>query len=151
MSKFLLTDAKVVVNDVNLIRPRVQRRHPAAKQQVDVSGFNPTRTREFLPGQADQTITVQFRRTSPPARSTPRWSRCTRAGRCSSSTSSPTIGDGVATNPAFGGTATMYDYNGLVRGAVREVGDDRELQTRLGGPLHLGAPSPELDRCPTRR
>ena len=60
MSKFLLSDCKVVVNNVNLSDHAFNVDTPSTKEQVDVSGFSPTGAREFLPGQEDQTITIQF-------------------------------------------------------------------------------------------
>ena len=61
MSKFLLNDAKVVVAGKDLSDHAFNVDTPETKPQVDVSGFNPNLTMEYLPGLADQTITVQFR------------------------------------------------------------------------------------------
>jgi len=58
MSKYLLTNAKVTVNGVNLSNFAFSLDTPDEKEQVDVSGFNPNGTREYLPGLRDQTITV---------------------------------------------------------------------------------------------
>ena len=52
MSKFLLNDVRVVVNSVNLSDHAFNIDTPSEKEQVDVSGFSPTGTREFLPGLA---------------------------------------------------------------------------------------------------
>ena len=50
MAKFLLTDVRVVVNGRDLSDHAVSVDTPSSKEQVDVSGFSPTGTREFLPG-----------------------------------------------------------------------------------------------------
>src|SRR5512139_3596424 len=60
MAKFLATDIKVVVAGVDLSDHADSVDTPEESEQVDVSGFSPTRTREFLPGLSDQTIEVEF-------------------------------------------------------------------------------------------
>jgi hypothetical protein len=123
MSKFLLKNAKVMVNNVNLSDHAFNVDTPSTKPQVDVSGFSPTGTMEFLPGLADQTITVQFR-SDFAAGSVHQ----TLYPLYSSGTAFPvyvmpdaTAGTS-ASNPLFGGTATLYDYNGLA-GALDAAAD----------------------------
>lgn len=60
MGKFLNTDWKVVVNGQDLSDHAFDIQGASTKDRVDVSGFSPNRTREFLPGLEDQTVTVQF-------------------------------------------------------------------------------------------
>jgi len=113
MSKFLLTDVKVVVAGKDLSDHAFNVDTPETKPQVDVSGFNPTRTSEFLAGLADQTITVQFRSdfaaNSVHATLQPLYS----GGSVFPMYVQPTSGTPTATNPVFGGSAVMFDYNGL--------------------------------------
>jgi hypothetical protein len=113
MSKFLLNEVKVMVNNKDLSDHAFNVDTPEVKSQVDVSGFTPTHTSEFLPGLADQTITVQFRSdfaaNSVHATLQPLYS----SGSAFPIYVSPTSGTPTATNPVFGGSATLYDYNGL--------------------------------------
>jgi len=60
MGKFLSTDWKVVVNGVVLSDHAFDVQIADEKDRVDVSGFSPTGTREFLPGLSEQGVTVQF-------------------------------------------------------------------------------------------
>ena len=113
MSKFLLTDVKVMVNNVNLSDHAFNIDTPSTKPQVDVSGFNPNSTMEYLPGLADQTITVQFRSDFAAASVHATLAPLYQGGSVFPIYVSPTSGTPSATNPVFGGSATMYDYNGL--------------------------------------
>jgi hypothetical protein len=114
MPKFLLTKAKVMVNSVDLSNFAFSLDTPETKEQVDVSGFNPAGTREYLPGQSDQTITVGFLQgfgTAEPHRVLQPLYTSGSAFPISvmaDSSASPS-----AANPTFSGTATLYDYNGL--------------------------------------
>jgi hypothetical protein len=117
MSKFLLNDVRVVVNSVNLSDHAFNIDTPSEKEQVDVSGFSPTGTREFLPGLADQTIEVQFENdfsaSSVHATLEPLYS----SGSAFPLYVQPVSALGTsATNPIYGGTAVLYSYNGLSGG-----------------------------------
>jgi hypothetical protein len=114
LSKFLLKNVKVMVNATDLSSHAFDVDTPSVKEQVDVSGFSPTGTREYLPGMADQTITVQFENdfaaTSVHATLQPLFS----AGTVFLVYVVPDATAAVsATNPAYGGQATLFDYNGL--------------------------------------
>jgi hypothetical protein len=122
MSKFLLTDAKVVVNGVDLSDHAFNVDTPQVKPQVDVSGFNPNATTEYLPGLADQTITVQFRQDFASGKVHSTLQGLYAGGSVFVVYVQPTSGTVSATNPAFGGSATMYDYNGLA-GALNASSD----------------------------
>jgi hypothetical protein len=123
VAKYLLTKAKVTVagTDLSLFAHSLDTHETS--EQVDVSGFNPAGTKEYLPGQRDQTITVGFLQgfgTGEPHRVL----QPLYAGGSTfvisvqaDSTSAPGPG-----NPTFGGTATMYDYNGLA-GALNARGE----------------------------
>ena len=122
MSKFLNTDVKVVVAGQDLSDHAFNIDTPQVKPQVDVSGFNPTRTTEYLPGLADQTITVQFRQDFAASKVHATLQPLYAGGSVFVVYVQPTSGTVSATNPAFGGSATMYDYNGLA-GALNASSD----------------------------
>jgi hypothetical protein len=114
MPKFLLTKAKVMVNSVDLSNFAFSLDTPETKEQVDVSGFNAAGTREYLPGQSDQTITVQFLQgfgTAEPHRVLQPLYASGSAFPISIMADSAAAPS--AANPTFGGTATLYDYNGM--------------------------------------
>lgn len=113
MSKFLLSDVKVMVNNVLLSDHAFNVDTPSTKNQEDVSGFNPTNAREFLPGQEDQTITIQFLQDFAAAKVHATLEPLYSGGSVFPIYVQPTSATPSATNPVFGGSATMYDYNGL--------------------------------------
>lgn len=113
MSKFLLNDAKIMVNGVDLSDHGFNVDTPETKPQVDVSGFNPNLTTEYLPGLAEQTITVQFRSDFAAGKVHATLQPLYAGGSVFVVYVQPTSGSASATNPAFGGSATMYEYNGL--------------------------------------
>lgn len=114
MSKFLLTKAKVTVAGTDLSDFAHSLDTPDVRQQVDVTGFNPTGTMEFLPGQRDQTITVGFLQgfgTGEPHRILqPLYESGTTFLISVQADMTQPAGVG---NPTFGGTAALYEYNGL--------------------------------------
>ena len=114
MAKYLLTKAKILVNSVDLSNFAFSLDTPETKEQVDVSGFNAAGTREYLPGQSDQTITVGFLQgfgTGEPHRVLqPLYASGTSFVIQVQADSTQATGPG---NPTFGGTATLYDYDGL--------------------------------------
>jgi hypothetical protein len=114
MPKYLLTNAKVTVGGTDLSRFAFSLDTPETKEQVDVSGFNPTGTREYLPGQSDQTITIGFLQgfgSSEPHRVLqPLYSSGTSFAISVQADATAAVGPG---NPTFGGTASLYEYNGM--------------------------------------
>lgn len=96
---------------------------PDTREQIDVSGFNPAGTREYLPGQRDQTITVGFLQgfgTSEPHRVL---EPLYESGSAFAISIQPDATASVsASNPSFGGTAVLYEYNGLA-GALNARGE----------------------------
>lgn len=114
MSKFLLTDVKVVVNSQDLSSHAFNVDTPATKEQVDVSGFSSTGTREFVPGLSDETITIQFENDFAAASVHATLQPLFQSGSAFPIYVQPVSSLGTsATNPLFGGSATLYDYNGL--------------------------------------
>jgi hypothetical protein len=112
--KYLLTNAKIMVAGVDLSRFAFSIDTPDTREQVDVSGFNPSGTREYLPGQRDQTITIGFLQgfgTSEPHRVLePLYESGTTFTISTQVDATASVGPG---NPTFGGTASLYEYNGL--------------------------------------
>lgn len=114
MAKFLSTDWKVVVNGVVLSDHAFDVQIADEKDRVDVSGFSPTGTREFLPGLSDQSVSVQFLADFKAA-----------AAGAVHATIYPLYSGGSsfpffvqpdsdvgtsATNPIYGGTAQVFSY-----------------------------------------
>jgi hypothetical protein len=114
MSKYLLTNAKISVAGTDLSRFGFSLDTPDEREQVDVSGFNPAGTREYLPGQRDQTITIGFLQgfgTGEPHRILePLYESGTTFALSVQADATASVGPG---NPTFGGTAALFSYNGL--------------------------------------
>ncbi len=109
MSKYLLTNAGVLVNSVDLSNHAFSLDTPEEAEQVDVSGFSATRTREFLPGVIDQTITIGFLQDFAGSSV-----HDTLNGLFSGTSTFPIKVYAVGTTGTnFGGTASLYSYNGL--------------------------------------
>jgi hypothetical protein len=103
-----------MVNNVDLSDHAFAIDTPQAKDQVDVSGFGGTR--EFVPGVEDATLTIQFLQDFGTA--TTEKVHATLQPLFNSGSAFPvyvqpfsTSGTST-TNPIFGGTANLYDYNG---------------------------------------
>jgi len=113
MSKFLLKNVKVMVNAVDLSDHAFNVDTPSDKEQVDVSGFSTTGTREYLPGLADQTIEVQFENDFAAASVHATLQPLFANGTTFTVYVQPNNAAASATNPAYGGTGTLFSYNGL--------------------------------------
>jgi hypothetical protein len=112
MSKYLLKTAKIMVAGTDLSRFGFSLDTPESVEEVDVSGFGGTK--EYLPGQLDQTITIGFLQgfgTGEPHRVLqPLFSSGTTFAL---SVQADSTQPASASNPTFGGTASLYEYNGL--------------------------------------
>lgn len=102
---------KVVVNNVDLSRYADSVDTPQEKEQIDVSGFGGTR--EFIPGIEDATITVEFLQgygaNEPHTVIYPLYN----GGSTFPIYVLPNSTAGTSSsNPLFGGTASVYAYNG---------------------------------------
>jgi hypothetical protein len=103
-----------VVNNVSLGDHSFDVDTPSTKEQVDVSGFSPTGTREFLPGLADQTITIQFENDFAAGSVHATLQPLQASGSAFPIYVQPSSSAGTtATNPIYGGTAVLFEYNGL--------------------------------------
>jgi hypothetical protein len=114
MAKYLLTNGKVFINGKDLSDHSKAVDTPDEREEVDVSGFSPTGTREFLPGVRDQSITVTFLQDFGTASVHQTLEPLYRGGSTFTMYVMPNATLGTsATNPLYGGTAAMYGYNGL--------------------------------------
>ena len=122
MGKYLLTDGYVEINTVDLSNYAHTLDTAQEKERVDVSGFNSSGTKEFLPGSKDETATIGFRQdfTTSKVHQTlePLFRNATQFGFSVRSTS----GTVSAQNPRFWGTASLFGYNGL-SGEISSVGE----------------------------
>jgi hypothetical protein len=130
--KFILTDGYVLITGPNGAVDLSAYAHnidtPSTKSQEDVSGFNPQASKEFLPGPRDDTVTLQFRQAFSGGTSAVHgvFSNLYSTGgtftfdvRAVSPTTNSTVS---VTNPAYRGTAVLYDYNGI-SGELGAVGE----------------------------
>ena len=113
MAKFAATDVYVLLNSQNISDWCFSVDLPDSKEQIDVSGFNPTGGMEFVPGQRDQQITLgilqDFGATQIHQLLKPLYENNTEF----SIEVRPTSAARSATNPWFGGSANLYEYDGL--------------------------------------
>ena len=111
MAKFLSTDWKVMVNNVNLSNHAFDVAIASEKEQIDVSSFSPTGTREFLPGLEDQGVTVQFLNDFGSGSVYATIEPLYRLGSSFPFFVQPDSDAGTsATNPIFGGTANVFTF-----------------------------------------
>lgn len=114
MAKYLFTNGKVVVNGVDLSDHAFRISTPDEREEVDVSGFSPTGTREFLPGVRDQSITVGFLQDFAAGEVHATLQPLYAGGSVFPVYVVPDATAGTsATNPLYGGTASLYGYTGL--------------------------------------
>jgi hypothetical protein len=114
VAKFIHGDDKVVVNGRVLSDHAFAIDTPSEKEQVDVSGFSPTATREYLPGLAEQTIEVSFLQDFGTNSVHQTLEPLYRTGTTFPMFVQPDSDAGTsAANPIYGGTASLYEYNGL--------------------------------------
>jgi hypothetical protein len=114
MAKYLLTNGKVFINGKDLSDHAFSIDTPDEREEVDVSGFSPTGTREFLPGVRDQSITIGFLQDFGTASVHQTLEPLYRGGSTFTMYVMPNATLGTsATNPLYGGTASMFGYNGL--------------------------------------
>lgn len=122
MAKYILTDGYVEINGTDLSDHAHSLDTPMERERVDVSGFNSTGAKEYLPGSQDQTCTIGFRQDF----ATSEVHQTVQPLYANSSTFGfsvrPTSSAVSATNPRFWGTASIFTYNGL-SGEISAVGE----------------------------
>lgn len=127
MSKFAATDVYVLLNSQNISDWCFEVDLPDSKNQIDVSGFNPTGSMEFVPGTRDQSITLKvlqdFGSTQIHQLLNPLYVNNT----VFAIEVRPTSGARSATNPWYGGSAQMYEYDGL----SAQLNNRAEIQVTL--------------------
>ena len=113
MAKFAATDVCVILAGQNISDWCVSVDLPDSKNQIDVSGFNSTGSMEFVPGQRDQSITIgvlqDFGSTQIHSLVNPLYVNNTEFAI----EVRPTSAARSATNPWYGGSANLYEYDGL--------------------------------------
>jgi hypothetical protein len=112
--KYLLTNAKITVNSVDLSRFGFSLDTPEDAEQVDVSGFSPTGTREYLPGTRSQQIVIGFLQSFGAGEVHQTLQPLYASGSVFAMKVQPdATAAPSATNPTFGGSAVLYSYDGL--------------------------------------
>lgn len=114
MAKFAATDVYVAINSQNISDWCFGVDTPDAKEQIDVSGFNPTSSKEYVPGSRTQSIVLNllqdFGNTMIHQLLNPLYTSSTATFTIEVR---PTDSARSATNPWYGGTAQLYEYDGL--------------------------------------
>jgi hypothetical protein len=113
VAKFAATDCYILINSQNISDWCTSVDLPDSKNQIDVSGFNPTSTAEYVPGSRTQSAVVgilqDFGTTAIHALLNPLYTGNT----IFAVEFRPTSGARGATNPWYGGSAQLYEYDGL--------------------------------------
>ena len=122
MAKYLLTDGYVEINTVDLSSYAHTLDTPQSKDRVNVSGFNPAGTQEFLPGSKEESATVGFRQDFASSKVHATVEPLFRNNTTFGFSIRPTSGAVSATNPRFWGTASIFEYNGL-NGEISNPGE----------------------------
>lgn len=113
MSKFLNQNVYVSVNGTALSEHAFSVDTPSEREQVDVSGFNATGAREYLPGQHDETVTIGFLQDFASSSVHSVLEPLYRNASTFPLIICPNGGTISSTNPAFQGTVALFEYNGL--------------------------------------
>ena len=113
MAKFILQDGYVSVSGTDLSDHAFNVDLPQEREQIDVSGFNATGAKSFLPGSTDATATVQFLQDFAANKVHATLEPLYRNSSTFALIIKPTSTVTSATNPAFQGTAALFSYNGL--------------------------------------
>ena len=113
MAKFILQDGYVAVAGTVLSDHAFNVDLPQEREQIDVSGFNATGQKSFLPGATDATATVQFLQDFASGSVHQTLEPLYRNSSTFLLDIRPTSTVVSATNPTFRGTAALFSYNGL--------------------------------------
>ncbi len=113
MAKFINQDVLVSVAGVTLSDHAFSVDVPQSREQIDVSGFNSTGAKEFLPGATEETVTIGFLQDFAAAKVHATLSPLYQNSSTFALIIAPTSGGISSTNPYFQGTAALFEYNGL--------------------------------------
>ena len=113
MAKFINQDITITINSVELDDHAFSVDIQAEREQIDVSGFNATGSKEFLPGASDETVTIGFLQDFAAASVHATLEPLYRNSSTFVMSIKPTSASVSATNPSFAGTAAMFSYSGL--------------------------------------
>lgn len=113
MAKFLATDVAIIIDGLNVSDHSFGVDLPDSKEQVDVSGFSSTGAKEFLPGNRDQQATISLLQDFASNSVHSKLNTLYTASSVFVFSVRPTSGSTSATNPSFGGSAQLYEYDGL--------------------------------------
>lgn len=113
MATLILKNGYVLINGVNLSDHAFSLDTPQTREQVENSAFNSGGFKSFLPGGSEETITIGFRQDFAASKV----HQTLQPLYTNASTFVIVIAaDGSSissTNPAFQGTAAMFEYNGI--------------------------------------
>lgn len=113
MAKFITQDVTISVNGVDLSDHGFSIDLPQTRDQIDVSGFNSTGAKSFLPGSTEETVTIGFRQDFASSKVHQTIEPLYRNSSTFALVIKPTSSGISATNPCFRGTAACFEYNGL--------------------------------------
>src|SRR4051812_39489483 len=113
MAKFINQDIVVSINGVDLSDHADNVSITLERTQVDVSGFNSTGAKEFLPGPSDQTVTIEFLQDFAASKVHATLEPLYTNSSTFPMSIKPTSSSVSATNPRFWGTASLFNYGGL--------------------------------------
>ena len=113
MAKFILQDVTVSVNAVDLSDHAFSVDLAQVRDQIDVSGFNSTGAKSFLPGSTEETVTIGFRQDFASSKVHATINPLYQNSSTFALVIKPTSSGISSTNPAFYGTAAIFEYNGL--------------------------------------
>jgi hypothetical protein len=115
MAKSIATDCVVIVNSVNLSAWAFKVDVKLEKSKEDVSGFNATASKSFLPGQADEEFIVSFRQDfANNAVDQTLWPLYNSGSGFAVSVQPNSTGGTATTNPLYScATAYLYEYHPL--------------------------------------
>lgn len=114
MSKSIAQDILVVVNGTTLSNWAFKVDIKLEKDKVDVSGFNPSGSKEFLPGQRDEEFVISFRQDFGASAVDATMWPLYNGGSAFVVSVNPTSSTASATNPTYTcATAYLYEYHPL--------------------------------------
>lgn len=113
MAKFIMQNVIVKVNGTDLSDHAFNVSTPQTRDRIDVSGFNATGAKEFLPGASDATATVQFLQDFASSKVHEVINPLYQNSSTFSLQIWPNGSITSATNPVYQGTAALFTYTGL--------------------------------------